>query len=76
MSIPTYLDYITCDAQTYWNIPAFGYINNEDHRLVEPCGRSPHIPAKRNQVTRARAEKIGARPKEVASPQIRTALAN
>src|ERR1019366_6659729 len=42
MSIPTYLDYVRCNAQSHWNIPAFGYVNNEDHRLVEPCGRSPH----------------------------------
>jgi hypothetical protein len=36
MSIPTYLDYIRCVAQSHWKIPAFGYINNQDHRLVEP----------------------------------------
>jgi hypothetical protein len=36
MSIPTYLEYIRCVAQSHWKIPAFGYINNEDHRLVEP----------------------------------------
>jgi len=36
MSIPTQLDYIRCIAQSHWKIPAFGYINNKDHRLVEP----------------------------------------
>jgi hypothetical protein len=36
MSIPTQLDYIRCIAQSHWKIPAFGYINNQDHRLVEP----------------------------------------
>jgi hypothetical protein len=41
MSIPTYLDYIRCYAQSHWKIPAFGYINNQDHRLIKPCGRSP-----------------------------------
>jgi hypothetical protein len=25
-----------CVAQSHWKIPAFGYINNQDHRLVEP----------------------------------------
>jgi hypothetical protein len=36
MSIRTYLDYIRCVAESHWKIPAFGYINNQDHRLVEP----------------------------------------
>ena len=35
MSIPTYLEH-SGDVQSHWKIPAFGYINNEDHRLVEP----------------------------------------
>jgi len=36
MSIPTYVDYIRCYAQSHGKVPAFGYINNQDHRLVEP----------------------------------------
>jgi hypothetical protein len=42
----------------------------KDHRLVDLWAKR-HTLAKRNRVTRARPEKIGARRKGVASPQIR-----
>jgi len=38
---------------------AFVYINYEDHRLVEPCSRSPHFWRNGTEVTRARSEKRG-----------------
>jgi hypothetical protein len=31
MPIPTHSDYMGCDAESHWSIPAFGYVNNEDH---------------------------------------------
>jgi hypothetical protein len=44
MSIPTRLDYIGCDAQSYLNLLALGYLNNEDDRLaVEPCQGNPKL---------------------------------
>jgi hypothetical protein len=59
MSIPTYLDYIRCNAQSHRNIPAFGYINNEDYRLVEFCERSPYL-RRIGTESLVRPEKIGA----------------
>jgi hypothetical protein len=43
MSIQTYLNYIRCDAQSQYNIRAFGYIKNEDHQLVQTCGLSAYL---------------------------------
>src|ERR1700730_439310 len=41
---PTQLDYVWCDAQSYLNLLAFGYLNNEDERLVvEPCQGDPKL---------------------------------
>jgi hypothetical protein len=59
MSIPTQLDYVRGDAQSYLNLPAFGYVDNEDidwwSSLVRETrssdGTVPNI--------RARPEKLG-----------------
>src|ERR1700736_209546 len=71
MSIPTYPDYIRCDPQSHWDMPAFGYINNEDHRLVEPCGRSPYLWRNGTEVAPGRPGKSPPAVRGVASPQIR-----